>query len=230
MNERKFFTGNQLKLIAALSMLMDHVGAYLLPQYEILRIAGRISFPIFAYMIAEGCIYTKNRLRYLGTMAGAAAVFQIFYFVATGSLYQCVFVTFSLSIFLCITFDKARAKDSLEWWILFSMAVLFVCGVTDGLPILLKNTDFSVDYGFWGAVIPLAVFVGKEKKDKLLIFTLFLVILAMHYDYVQFFSLAAVPFVGLYNGQRGKIKLKSFFYVFYPVHLVVIHLINMFWG
>ena len=57
-------SGNGLKLVAALTMLIDHVGMLLFPQVLLLRIIGRLAFPIYAFMIAEGCRYTKNKLRY----------------------------------------------------------------------------------------------------------------------------------------------------------------------
>ena len=56
--------GNHLKLIAVFTMLLDHVGILLFPQIRLLRILGRLAYPIFAFMIAEGCRYTKNKLRY----------------------------------------------------------------------------------------------------------------------------------------------------------------------
>ena len=61
-------TNNQLKIIAMLAMLSDHIGKVLLPQYQILQIIGRLAFPIFAFMIAEGCFYTKNKVRYFLTV------------------------------------------------------------------------------------------------------------------------------------------------------------------
>ena len=57
-------TGNQLKIVALLAMTCDHVGKLLLPQVEILQIFGRLAFPIFAYMIAEGCVHTKSKKKY----------------------------------------------------------------------------------------------------------------------------------------------------------------------
>ena len=57
-------SGNALKIIAAITMLIDHIGVILLPQITLFRVIGRISFPIFAFMIAEGCAHTKNKLRY----------------------------------------------------------------------------------------------------------------------------------------------------------------------
>ena len=86
---KKFFqglTGNQLKLLALIAMTCDHVGYQLLPQYEFLRTIGRLAFPIFAYMIAEGAKYTKNRLRYFLQMFGCGLLCSIVYFVAMGSL------------------------------------------------------------------------------------------------------------------------------------------------
>ena len=54
-------TNNQLKIIAMISMLIDHIGLQMFPDLLIFRIIGRLAFPIFAYMIAEGCFYTKNK-------------------------------------------------------------------------------------------------------------------------------------------------------------------------
>ena len=90
--------GNQLKIVALLAMTCDHIGKQLLPQNEILQIVGRLAFPIFAYMIAEGCVHTKSKKKYFFSMFGLASVCQIAYFYAMGSLYQCVLVTFSMSI------------------------------------------------------------------------------------------------------------------------------------
>ena len=100
-------SGNQLKLLALFAMTCDHVGLQLLPQFIILRIIGRLAAPLFAYMIAEGCRYTHDRGRYLGRLLGMAALCQIAYFAAMRSLYQCIFVTFSLSVCLIYTLDNA---------------------------------------------------------------------------------------------------------------------------
>lgn len=54
-------SGNQLKIIAMITMLIDHIGVNLFPSVTIMRVIGRLSFPIFAYMIAEGCRYTRDR-------------------------------------------------------------------------------------------------------------------------------------------------------------------------
>lgn len=56
----KGLNSNQLKLLALLTMTVDHIGVHLFPQYPILRIIGRLAFPIYAYCIAEGCVHTKT--------------------------------------------------------------------------------------------------------------------------------------------------------------------------
>ena len=115
---RKWFnvgalSNNQLKMIALVCMTIDHIGAYILTDCIILRIIGRISFPIFAYMIAEGCTYTKNRKKYLGIMAITAFLYQTAYFVITGSLAQFILVTFTLSILLIYVTDYAKINRQL---------------------------------------------------------------------------------------------------------------------
>ena len=60
MKKPQFLTGNMLKLLAAFSMLLDHAGLLFFPSEMGFRIAGRLAFPIFAFMIAEGCKYTRS--------------------------------------------------------------------------------------------------------------------------------------------------------------------------
>ena len=90
-------TGNQLKIIAMITMTCDHVGLQIFPQLQWLRILGRLAMPIYAYMIAEGCRHTRDRKKYLMRLLGMGILCQIVYFVAMESLYQCILITFSLS-------------------------------------------------------------------------------------------------------------------------------------
>ena len=53
-----------LKIIACVTMLIDHIGAVLLPQYFSLRMIGRIAFPIYCFLLVEGAHYTKNPGKY----------------------------------------------------------------------------------------------------------------------------------------------------------------------
>ena len=101
----KFLSGNALKIIAALTMLIDHIGYMLFPRVIILRIIGRLAFPIFAFMIAEGCKHTRNKLRYILTVGIFAAAVQIVYGVVMRSWKMSVLVTFTLAILLVYLFQ-----------------------------------------------------------------------------------------------------------------------------
>jgi hypothetical protein len=82
------------------------MGMLLFPGNMALRIIGRLAFPIYAYMIAEGCKYTRNRLRYFLSLFLLGAACQLVYFVVDGSLYFSVLITFSLSILTIYALDR----------------------------------------------------------------------------------------------------------------------------
>ena len=220
-------TGNQLKIIALLAMTCDHVGLQLFPQFPILRIIGRISFPIYAFLIAEGCRHTRNRKKYLLSMAALALFCQLVYFFAMGSVYQCVLVTFSLSIILCFCVEEARRRGSVCAVAAAAAtfgAVGFVCLV---LPDLLTGTDFHIDYGILGVLLPVLIYLGQSKEQRLFLALCGICALAFSMGPIQWYSLAAIPLLWLYNGQRGKRKLKYLFYIYYPAHLGVIYLLSL---
>lgn len=216
-----FLTGNALKLIAALSMTIDHAGLLLFPQYPVLRILGRLAFPIFAFMIAEGCKYTHSRRRYFGNIFALAVLCQSVYYLVDGSLYLSILCTFSLSILTIFALQDFRREPTL-----LRGAVFF--GAVAGVYVL--NRIFSIDYGFWGCMVPVfAALPQNTKWDTPVVSTgllgVGLVFLGLHFGGNQMFALAAIPLLLCYNGKRGKWKLKSFFYIFYPAHLVILQLI-----
>ncbi len=218
-------SNNQLKLIALLTMTVDHIGAYLFPRVMLLRIIGRIAYPIFAYMIAEGCYYTRRPGRYIGSMAVLAAVCQIVYFFFAGSLYMYIPVTFTLSIGLIFLLKRAMENPDEKNFALFGLGILGVLAVTEFLP-LLPGTDFGVDYGFFGVMLPVAVYAGKTRWQKLLLAAVMLLLLGVQYGSLQLWAMLCLPLLALYNGQRGKWKMKWLFYIYYPAHLAVIYLIG----
>ena len=228
MNLKQFadngFTGNQLKILAMVSMTLDHIGLVLLPEWVILRILGRLAFPIYAYMIAEGCRHTRSRKQYFLRMAGLGALCQAVYFVAMGSVYMCILVTFSLSVVLIGAIENFQEKRSRSAQILAVAALLGTFFLCVALPELWKGSDFGIDYGIAGVLLPVLVYFGSEKTKYL---TAGLILLGFGYGGVQWFALAAVPLLGMYNGQRGEKNIGKWFYVYYPLHLVVIHGISL---
>lgn len=216
-----FLTGNALKLIAALSMTIDHAGLLLFPQYPILRILGRLAFPIFAFMIAEGCKYTHSRRRYFGNIFALAVLCQSVYYLVDGSLYLSILFTFSLSILTIFALQDFRREPTPLRGAVFLLTIAAV---------YVLNQIFSIDYGFWGCMVPVfAALPQNTKWDTTVFSTLLLgiglVFLGLASGGRQMFALAAIPLLLCYNGKRGKWKLKSFFYIFYPAHLVILQLI-----
>lgn len=220
--QRTGLTGNQLKIIAMITMTLDHVGLMFFPGNEMFRILGRLAMPIYAYMIAEGCRYTHDRKKYFLRLFGLGALCQVVYFVAMGSLYQCILITFSLSVASVFAIDWGVKRGNwmalLTTWTVM-LGILFVCDI---LPMLLPGTDYAVDYGRYGVALPVLIWFGRTKKERLLLMTVGLVLLAFHYGGTQWYALLALPLLALYNGQRGKIRMGKLFYIYYPLHLVIL--------
>ena len=235
-------SGNALKIIAALSMLIDHIGVMFFPQVKILRIIGRIAMPIFSFMIAEGARYTRNKARYFLTVFGLAAVCQLVYFLYDGDTYMSILVTFSLSILTIYALDFFKESlFSFEATALRKIlsCLLFLSVVT---VVYYLNTILEIDYGFLGCMLPVfaSVFHAPKNCDveflkkldvmyiHLLMLSVGLVCLAVSSGGTQPWSLLAVPFLSLYSGKRGKANMKYFFYIFYPAHLLILEGINIF--
>ena len=217
-------SGNQLKLIALAAMTADHIGVQLFPQVILLRIIGRLALPIFAYMIAQGCRYTRSKPRYLGTIAAVALVCQLVYFFAMDSLYQCILVTFSLSIVLIFALDAAMKHPTVQRITVAVLGVLTVWFICDHLPRLLPG--FCVDYGFLGVLLPVLIWLGRDKWQSIVLCGVGLVFLSIG-NTTQWYSLLTLPLLALYNGSRGKVNMKYLFYIYYPIHLVLIYLISL---
>lgn len=221
-------TNNQLKIIAMLAMLSDHVGKVLLPQYSILQIIGRLAFPIFAFMIAEGCYYTRNKLRYFLTVFLLGAGCQAVYMVAEQSFYQNVLITFSLSIILIFCTENYKNKKVKASGVILSFAVSAVFIISILLPVIFIDQGFVIDYGICGVLLPVAIFYAPDKLRKLIFSAGLLMLLTLDLGGgIQWWSLLSIPLLALYNQKRGKYNIKPLFYIFYPAHLVVIYLISL---
>ena len=237
MKKIRFINSNSLKFIAALSMLIDHIGYILFPRVTVLRIIGRIAFPLFAFMIAEGCRYTRNRLKYLVSVATLAVLCQVGMFVALGSLDMGAPVTFTFSIIMVYALQNMKSKFFSECSMakkLLSTA-MFIGSV--GLAFA-ANRILGVDYGFFGCLLPVFASLphkprcegypdGWDKIDRLpvciLTFSVGLAMLCYISNILQWWSLLAIPILLLYSGKKGKWNTKYFFYIFYPAHLALLY-------
>lgn len=230
-------SGNALKLIAMLVMTVDHYAVLFHPYEALWRIPGRIAFPIFAFFIAEGYRYTKNRLRYFLTLALAGALFQIVYYLFTGGDMRNIFITLALALIPVSLWELCKQ-------VLFSgkhsLGTRLLCFLPVPLAIVALyyiNIGFAPDYGFYGCLFPFfASFFHAPRGcecpewwktlDILPVHLLMLVIpmclLNFSFGGVQHFSLLAIPLLALYSGKRGKWKMKYLFYLYYPIHLVAL--------
>lgn len=215
-------SGNALKLFALLCMTVDHIGVHLISEYEPIRIIGRLAFPIFAYMIAEGCKYTKNRLKYFLTIFIEGVILQIFIFLLSDSTRMNVLITFSLSIGLIYAFDYSLRSQNNYNWVIPLTGIIFVLIICGELPGEFIKWDFHIDYGFFGVMLPVMVYIFDNKLLKLLMFTLGLVFLSMSLAPIQWWCLFSVIPIALYSGKRGKLKIKYLFHIYYPLHIVII--------
>ena len=237
----RVLSGNMLKIIAAVSMLIDHMGAVLFPGVMIFRILGRIAFPVFAFMIAEGCRYTKNRIKYFLLVFSMGLGYTLVFYVYSKIFYFCILITFAFAIlmifgldrFKCSIFDKkASILSKIFWGIVFLSSVLLCFWF---------NSEFRVDYGFVGCITPVLVslFHPPSKNAPALYakignglwsvigVTVGVALLAIVYGGVRYYAFLAIPLLLLYSGKRGKRKMKYFFYVFYPTHLLLLEGIYM---
>ena len=105
-----FLSAFELKILACLFMLIDHVGVVLLVQYEWMRIVGRLSYPLFAFFIAEGCRYTKNKRRRFLSVFVLGVICEIVFVVSQGMYIGTILLTFSISILLIYLLQYAKKE------------------------------------------------------------------------------------------------------------------------
>ena len=231
-------SASTLKIIACIFMVIDHIGAILLPDILILRVIGRLSYPIFAYFLAEGCRYTRNKLKRFLLVLGLAVLCEVVAFAVTGEPDGGILVNFCMAILLIYQVQackKALAQRkwgmAVLWFLLFGISVW---GVRYAIGHILY-----IDYGFWGVLIPVWACLPDYKEGeapaflrhfsgrgwKLAAFSVGLLLLCASRDTfinIQSFSLLAIPLLACYNGTPGRKGLKYGFYIFYPAHLAVI--------
>lgn len=220
-------------------MLIDHIGYLFFPRNMVFRAIGRLAFPIFAFFIAEGCKYTKNKVRHFLQISVLALICQIVYYFFAGDTTLFVLVSFSfaeLAIFALQYFKRTCFDEKAKLFKKLLSALPFAT-IVFGVAVLTKYAE--MDYGFWGFMLPIFVSLCdfksvnvsadfRKKTDNALVrFLLFAIGLFLLYYFSYAFlpkeySLLTLPLIALYSGEKGKANLKYFFYLFYPLHLVLL--------
>lgn len=215
-----FLSANAIKIIAMLSMLLDHTSIILLDNYAPFRIIGRLAYPLYAYFIAEGCNHTKNKLFYLLRVFSLGALCQLAYYFVDKSLYLNILLTFSVSI--PMVYLLKAAKRNVFFTIVFLVATVGLWSTCQQL----SSNGINFDYGFLGIMFPVLLALGENRREKVILAFCGLCALSHNMGGIQVWSLAALPILLLYNGKRGRLNLKYTFYVFYPLHLAVLYALS----
>lgn len=231
-------TSFALKWIAVVTMLIDHVGVTLVPNgsvwYIVCRSVGRIAFPLFAFMIAEGYFYTKDFKKYLLRMLAFTVVSEIpFDLMVSGTPVnwdsQSVFVTFTLALCGLYLFDRFAAADKRY------PALLSLLGTA------LAAQFAGSDYGAFGILVVFIFYRYRGERRALVAWfsTCALIFAALNavsvlpntrgalLSMISGFEILALLPILLYNRKKGFSSKgwQYFFYVFYPVHMLILYLI-----
>ena len=214
------FSGSTLKIIAIVSMVIDHCTYFLMDNgtllYEAMRCVGRIAFPVFAFLVAEGFAYTHNRKRYFAQLLVFAVISEVPWFLLNGTdgTHNVMF-TLALGVVALAILEKVKENSIL-------------CGIAI-LSIACFATWLDVDYE-WRGILMIVVFnLLRNQNDNLpfpygRMMQLFCAFpLMMYYGCIG--ALLACMTIFLYDGTRGFIKgnvAKYGFYAFYPAHLLLI--------
>ena len=220
--EKKLLSQEALKLIACATMLLDHIGAVLMPHNLWLRLIGRLAFPIYCFLLAEGVHYTKNPAKYgLRLFAGiflAEVPFDLCFYGGFRMAGQSVMVTLFLGFLMGLCMKKVP---------LWAKPLI-------AIPFALVAEICHCDYGGAG-VLMIAVFaITRDMDQKLLLQTVGMAVinvwLMFGSSFLQVFAIAAIIPIALYSGKKstsGK-AVQWAFYLFYPVHLTILWLISVF--
>lgn len=248
MTKSKILNSNQLKLIAIIAMTVDHIAWAMFDGYPstllplVMHIIGRLTCPIMCYFIAEGYHYTRNINKYTFRLFAFAFVSHFAYIFASNDFVDFrSFIPFYYGNFL----NQTSVMWSLAWGLVMlriadSKRIKSIYKVL--LVILICIITLPSDWSCIAALCIMAIGTNRGDFRKQMSWLIFYVAL---YSLVYFFAIdkaygvlqmgvvLSIPVIAMYNGKRGKNPkinkfMKWFFYIFYPVHLFVIGLINYF--
>ena len=230
----QFLSGAELKLIAIISMLADHVNKALIYPYlesnhgflafisDVFDIIGRIAFPLFCFMLVEGYFKTRNRKKYLLNLLLFGVISEVpFDMFTTASFFNMNWnnVMFTLALVLVTVWiidtlkEKMQKRPKALWYLVSILIVLGMCIVSMSL---------SLDYEHHAILIGYFFYLFHDMP-----------IFAIPFGYASMFkepwALLGFGLTLTYNGERGK-QHKMLYYWFYPVHLLILGLLRLYLG
>lgn len=221
--ERKGISQEALKIIACVSMLIDHIGYSFFPYTLWLRYIGRLAFPIYCFLLAEGAHYTKNPGRYalrLGIGAVLAELpFDLLFFGTLTLAHQSVMITLLLGFAMILCMKKAKH---------FLLQLLLI------LPFYWLANHLYTDYSGRGILLIALFYLTRGYSLRFFPQTLGLILLFALPEsngalpWTAWAVLAMIP-ISLYSGRKATASkwVQTGFYLFYPVHLAVLFLVRV---
>lgn len=205
-----FLNNFTLKMIAIISMVIDHVGLIFFPAIPAFRAVGRIAFPIFCFLIVEGFYHTRSHLNYLIRLTLFAILSEIPFDLAFRNTmfdweHQNVFFTLALGLLaiFCLEEMNTTKKFAIPLILIWGTAIVLRC-----------------DYGIGGVLLICIFYITRETPWVRLI--LCALVLYVFYNTSELYGLIAMLPITFYNEKRGP-STKMLFYWFYPVHLLVLY-------
>lgn len=263
MNSQKSLSSSALKNIAYITMIIDHLGALIIPDILYLnglndedhpliflcRFIGRISMPLFVFMITEGMVHTRNVGKYILRLLILAVISEVPFDLARilgpwDPTYQNVM--FSLLFAVCLLWVCDRIKEKIR-----NNKVRILLTVLITLATTTAGALLCTDYGPAIPIIALCFYYFRNRKEIMfpLAFVLILgtgflndIIMFLYPVYMpeqltsnaiiylfEFTSPAvlALPIIACYNGRKGKQLPKIVYYMIYPGHLLLFYLAAM---
>lgn len=221
--ERKGISQEALKLIACVSMLIDHMGYAFFPQALWMRFVGRLAFPIYCFLLTEGAHYTKNAGKYALRLGIGAVLselpFDLLFFGRITLTYQNVMITLLLGFAMLQCMKRAQ-------WLPWKLLLV--------LPFYWLADRLHTDYAGRGILVIALFSLTRCYSWRLFAQTLGLILLFACPDatgalpWTTFAVLAMVP-IALYTGRKATVSkgVQTGFYLFYPVHLTVLFLVRI---
>lgn len=219
-------TGFDLKMFAVVVMAIDHIGAYILTDMMVLRIIGRLALPVFAWFVAEGCRHTHNIGKYALRLAVSAIIAEFCVDYARNGSFAMDWSSQSIMLTLLLGILSIWAIQ--KFGDLAGSAVALLC--------CSLSQVFLCDYKWYGVALVLLFYYCKNVPLQAICYAVLSVL--WQWDMVigwvndgrfhrfldwphQLWGLLAFVPLALYNGKRGG-RSGWFFYIFYPVHLLLI--------
>ncbi len=246
----KNLDANTLKLIAILAMTIDHIAWLIFPGYPtqalpvVMHIIGRITCPIMCYFVAEGYHYTRNIRRYTARLFSFAVISHFAYVFASMDFVD-------LKSFIPFYYGSFLNQTSIMWslsWGLVMLRIAYSSKMKANwlkfiLIILICIVSFPSDWSCVAALCILAIGTNRGSFKRQMLWLIFYVLIYSVvyfiaidkvYGCIQMCIVLAIPILMLYNGQRGKTKsinhfMKWAFYIYYPLHLFVIGIVQYAW-